>query len=713
MPDVRSQIKVAIGTDFLTAFSRVPRNQQSKVMDFVNKFKSNPDSAGINLEKIHEFKDPNLRSVRIDQAYRGIVLKPEAGNVYILLWVDHHDEAYKWAKNKVYQINPETGSIQVVDTKEISKTPTISDRATRKESPGLFDKLRDRELIRLGVPELLIPLVRSVRTEDDLDKLELELPQEAYEALFLLAAGDALDDVYREMEKEKLPVEININDFVAALANPDSQRRFYVVEDDLELIQMLNAPLEKWRVFLHPTQRKLVETRWNGPTRVLGGAGTGKTVVAMHRAKWLAQNVYTGSNDRILFTTFTSNLAADIKDNLGKICSDDVMRRIEVVNLDKWVSDFLRKHSYDSKIDYGPRITLLWEKALAQVPKDIGLPESFYREEWEKTVQPQEIRTLADYLKVSRVGRGVPLNRKMRSQVWAVFEEYRVLLKEHDLKEAEDAMVDARQLLAAKGSLLPYRAVIVDEAQDMGNQAFKLIRQMIPCDKDGHEGDIFIVGDSHQRIYRHKVTLSRCGINIRGRSRTLWVNYRTTEEIRRLAVGLLKGLDFDDLDQGTDNQPRYHSLLHGVAPEVRQFDSFSQEVAGIVTFLERIQKQTGTLNTTCLVVRTQKLIEQYKIALEENGIKTCLIRRSQPEDRNVPGLRLATMHRVKGLEFDQIIIAGVNDGIIPLESKESESGDYTVRQEMTERESLLLYVALTRAKKEVLITNFGKPSRLL
>ena len=149
MPEAKPQIKVAIGTDFLTAFSRVPRNQQTKVMDFVNKFKSNPDSAGINLEKIHEFKDQNLRSVRIDQAYRGIILKPEASNVYILLWVDHHDDAYKWAKNKVYQINPETGSIQVVDTREISKAPAISGKVTQEETKGLFSKIRDRELIRL------------------------------------------------------------------------------------------------------------------------------------------------------------------------------------------------------------------------------------------------------------------------------------------------------------------------------------------------------------------------------------------------------------------------------------------------------------------------------------------------------------------------------------------------------------------------------------
>ena len=296
-----------------------------------------------------------------------------------------------------------------------------------------------------------------------------------------------------------------------------------------------------------------------GPVRVLGGAGTGKTVAAMHRAKWLAMNVFAGKNDRILFTTFTRNLAADIRENLAKICPQEALARIEVVNLDKWVSDFLKRNGYSNVIDYGQRINPLWEKALVLAPSELGLDLHFYREEWERVVQPLALSSLSEYIKAARVGRGVRLSRKDRLAVWPVFEDYRALLNENGLREAPDAMRDARLLLENKGDILPYKAVIVDEAQDMGPEAFRLIRQMLPGSE--RKNDLFIVGDAHQRIYRYKVVLSQCGVNVRRRSRKLRINYRTTEETRRWAMRLLEGLSVDDLDGGLNEQKGYKSLL--------------------------------------------------------------------------------------------------------------------------------------------------------
>ena len=359
-----NQIKVAVASDFLTAFSRIPRSQQAKVLDFVNKFRTDPSLPGINYEKIQGAKDPKLRSVRIDQAYRGIVLKPETGSVYVLLWVDHHDKAYDWAENKIYNIHPQTGSLQVINIEEVKAAQPEQPDVVRPEKEPLFSDIHDRQLVRLGVPEMLLPLVRSLKTGDDLDQVADRLPQEAYEALFFLVEGFSLEEVFREMDQPEEPLQIDTDDYDKALDNLDSRRRFYVVEDDLEMAAVLNAPLEKWRVFLHPSQRKVVERNWNGPVRVIGGAGTGKTVAAMHRAKWLAENAFTSPNDRILFTTFTRNLAADIRENLTKICPEDVLRRIDVVNLDKWVSDFLRRNGYGHEIDYGPRINPLWKKAV-------------------------------------------------------------------------------------------------------------------------------------------------------------------------------------------------------------------------------------------------------------------------------------------------------------------------------------------------------------
>lgn len=712
MSSAQGTIKVAIASDFLSAFSKVPRGQQTKVMEFITKFKADPTPASINYEKIQGAKDHNLRSVRIDQNYRGIVLKPEEGNVYVLLWVDSHDKAYQWAENKVYRIHPETGGLQVIDVAETSidtgdkpAVPAVSGTG------GPFKDIQDKDLLHLGIPETLIPAVRAIITEEDLDRVETGFPQEASEALYMLAAGYTLEEVIKEQERPEKQAPVDTSDYETALSNPDSQRRFFVVADDLELAAILNEPLERWRVFLHPSQRRLVERHWNGPVRVLGGAGTGKTVAAMHRAKWLAQNQLKGDNERILFTTFTRNLAADIKGNLTKICSRDVMRRIEVTNLDRWVSEFLQKNGYGYKIDYGAQTAPLWKTALSLFPEDMGLDESFYREEWELVIQPQEINSLKDYIACSRLGRGVKLSRKDRGKVWPVFEEYRLLLNEHALKEGDDAMRDARTIVETRGLTLPYRSIVVDEAQDMGVQAFRLLRQLVAGISEVNS--LFIVGDGHQRIYRRKVVLSKCGIDIRGRSKKLRINYRTTEENRRWAVRMLEGLPIDDLDGGADDQKGYKSLLHGAPPRIYPLPSFEEEVNFIADYVRHGENQESAADGTCLVARTNDLLKQYQAALSEKGIETYMIHRNEPEDRTKRGVRLATMHRVKGLEFDRVIVAGVNDGIVPLEGGILATGDPVVEREREVRERALLYVAVTRAKREVIITSFGRPSRFI
>ena len=707
----KPRIKVAIASDFFTAFSKIPRKQQTKVLDFINKFRTNPTLSSINYERIIRAKDPNMRSVRIGDAYRGIVLKPESGNVYVLLWVDHHDEAYKWAENKTYRIHPETGSLQVIEV-EVEAAALPAETATAPESDnnkGLFDGIRDRHLLKLGVPEAQLTLIRNLKNESELDRITDQLPQEAYEALYFLSCGYSLEKVFREFETPEEPRAVDTNDFETALNNPDSRRRFYVVEDDLELAAILNAPLEKWRVFLHPSQQKLVERSKNGAFRALGGAGTGKTVAAIHRAKWLVQNGFTGETDRVLFTTFTRNLAADIQENLSKICSKDILRRIEVINLDRWVSAFLRRNGYDYEIDYGRRTEQLWKQAVDMAPDELQLDPAFYREEWERVIQPQAISSAIEYMKASRVGRGTRLDRKKRKVVWSVFEEYRALLNENRLREPADAMRDARLLIESKHIALPYRAIVVDEAQDMGFQAFMLIRQMVPEGKN----DLFIVGDAHQRIYKHKVVLGRCGINIRGRSKKLKINYRTTDETRAWAVSLLKDVSIDDLDGGRDDQKGYKSLLHGAFPVVEVFPGYREEVDYIAGYLQKAQAETGSLKSVCLVARTNNLLNQYQRSLNEKGFDVYPIKRSQAEDRAVPGVRMATMHRIKGLEFDRIIIAGANEGTIPFDGAESRSSDSTVRVDSEINERALLYVSATRAKKEVVVTSFGKPSRLL
>ena len=693
---------VAISADFFSAFAALPRSQQAKVSRFVEKFRENPAGPGIHYERIEQARDRNLRSVRIDEAYRGIVLRPEKGNVYILLWVDHHDEAYRWAANKICPVNPESGSLQVVDvTLATASTPT-TDRST---APGLFAGVRERNLLRLGIPELYLPRVFAVADDAGLDALAPELPEEASEALYMLASGYSFEEVVAEQERTAAR-PVDVADVAAALESPDSQRRFYVVEDERELAAMLNAPLEQWRVFLHPSQRRLVERDWNGPVRVLGGAGTGKTVAALHRTKWLAENRFTGVNDRILFTTFTRNLAADIREDLGNICAPETMSRIEVVNLDKWVQDVLRRNRFELRILFPGDTQRFWDQAMAVAPAAPALSLPFYREEWAQVVQPLGVDSADAYAKVS-LRRGTTLNRQQRAAIWPVFEEYRTLLAEAGAIEIDGAVRDARLLLERQGEVLPYRAIVVDEAQDMGDEALRLIRRMIPEERSN---DLFIVGDAHQRIYRRSVVLGRCGVNIRGRSRKLRINYRTTDETRRWAAAVVAGVPVDDLDEGIDDLKGYRSLIHGEPPEVRRFPSFAEEVAWVANWAKGLGAE---MSEACLVTRTQAVLERFAEALNAAEVATYRVRRNEAQDRVAPGLRLATMHRVKGLTFGRIAIADANRGILPLEASLAEAADPASRREAEHRERRLLFVAATRARREVKVLVSSDPSPLL
>jgi len=701
--------RVAIFDEFLDAFASIPKAQQKKVGRFLRKFREDPTSASINYESIGSFADPNLRTVRIDQAYRAIVLRPENGNVYILLWVDHHDKAMRWAENKTISIHPATGAIQVVPAVGASSPAHPAETEPHPTKPPLFEDIRDRELLRLGVPEAYLERVREIRSLDGLEPLQGDLPSEAFEALYWLGEGESLGEVERAMAVSAQP-DVDTLDFVTALDRDVSKRRFAVVEDDATLEAMLDAPLEKWRIFLHPSQRALVERDWNGPVRVLGGAGTGKSVVAMHRAAYLAEQVFAGPNDRILFTTFTRNLAEDTRANLARLCSPEAMERIDVVHLDKWVAGLLRSAGYQYQIRYwgsDTELEELWERAIA-LGAGTDFQPSFFRDEWEFVVQAWGCETWEDYKKASRSGRGVRMSRGQRKAIWPVFEEYRLQLEKHGLREPEDAMRDATALLARGAARVAVRSIVVDEAQDMSTNAFRLLRAAVGEERPN---DLFIVGDGHQRIYRKRVVLSHAGVNIMGRGRRLRINYRTTDEIRRYAVALLEGVDFDDLDAGSDEQWGYRSLTHGIEPEIRQLQGFDEEIDAIVSWLSQAREASESHEPRiCLATRTNQLADQYAQALEARGIDTLRLGPHTADDPRAPGLRIATMHRVKGLEFDRMILAGATDDHIPLRWLLDRSDDPAVRQETELMERALLYVALTRAREAVLVTAPGRMS---
>lgn len=555
----------------------------------------------------------------------------------------------------------------------------------------------------LGSIIILMPTIRSLKTTKDLDKLENYLPEEVYEALYWVAnLGYSIDQAIAEAGTKVAEKPVDVTNVEASLTNPNSLRRYAVINSPNELTEMLNQPLAKWRVFLHPSQYNLVHRHFVGPARVLGGAGTGKTVVAMHRARYLAANVFDEPTHRILFTTYTRNLAQNIENNLRYLCGPE-FERIEVVNLHRWAIGFLRSQGFQIEIASGNEIDDCWERAI-QVAATGDWEDEFYTKEWYEVVRAQNITTKAEYFQARRYGQGVSLTRPQRAAVWEVLAEFKRNLDLLGKLEWDDVITQTRLYLEQKGNILPYKAVIVDEAQDLTPEDLRLLRQIVP---EG-ENDMFLVGDAHQRIYGRSIAMNACGINIRGRSRKLRINYRTTDEIRKWSVAVLKDQAIDDLDGGHDNLQEYMSLRNGVPPKIRPFTSFQTEASFLVEKITDMVTTNIPPETVCLVARSRRLLDMYMDAFGRAGLEFVFLDRDTPEDSG-SGIRLATMHRVKGLEFPHMFLAAVNDGIIPFVYADGSS----LTEEDLLHERCLLHVAASRARDTLTVSYYGQPSKLL
>ena len=426
----------------------------------------------------------------------------------------------------------------------------------------------------------------------------------------------------------------------------------------------------------------------------------------MHRAKELVRKL--DKDKKILFTTFTANLANDIQYNLKKICNGQDIRNIEVINLDAWVSEFLKLNGYNYRIDY-EKIDEIWSQAYINSGENIDYDWNFVKDEYIKIIVCQEELSLQAYMNASRVGRGIKIDRQTKIKIWNIVEEYLKILRDEQVRDIDTAMFECRTVLKNYQKKLSYQYIIIDEGQDFSTNAYKLLRLIAG---EEHRNDMFIVGDSHQRIYNKKAILSKCGINVRGRGSILKINYRTTEEIRKYAIALLKGISFDNLDNEEENQDQCQSLTHGDKPIIKNFRDGNEEFDYLFTEINKLKDDGVDLRNICIVTRTRKYVDSYNSMFTSKGIRVYEIRGNKVDDRNYDGLRIATMHRVKGLEFQYVFVVACNDRVIPLQTAIN-IADPISKQESMISERCLLYVALTRAQKKAYITSYGNESIFL
>lgn len=694
------QIKLVQTNPFWAAVDRLPSAQKAKIIRFLLQYPANPRSSGFNFEKIQMSGSDRMRSMRLDQKYRIIAHQEKTNNTITCLHVDVHDAAYTWAKTHRFEKNTHTGVYQTILVSESSDiTPT---EAPTKQ--GLFYEYRDRQLLRLGVPNEQLNLVRNFRTMNDLDQNDHILPDDVWVVLSDLASGTPYENLEREITaRAKEYGDHN------ALDHPENKRQFVSITDE-DLQKMINAPLSEWRIYLHPSQDRIVKMRANGPIRVLGGAGTGKTVVAMHRAHYLASTVFTKNEDRVLFLVFNTNLAADISANLKRMCTPDIFERIDVDNVDSWVVKQAGKLGLPNRMTYfGSKRELdkeAWKMAIDK-QDDLPFSEHFIRDEFDAVVAAEGLQSLNQYLRVSRRGRGKGLTRTARRQLWTVFEAYRSELKRHNIGEPSFV----KYQLAEQFRISPpgYRSVVVDEAQDMSKASLRMIRAIVP------EGpnDLLLAGDAHQRIYGRRVVLSHCNINIRGRSRRLRINYRTPECVRDWAIRILQGIPYDDLNGHLDTMKGYTSLIQGEKPPtLRHYSTNQEELEGIIGHIKNLDGNHKDLHHICLVAPSRGAVNRYEGALMATGTKVHRLKKNN-DNPSIPGVRLATMHRVKGLEYDHIIVASANKNQLPFPGALRSAEDEVEKQEIFRKARSLLYVACTRARKSLFVSSYGRQSNLV
>ena len=719
MDEVSKRVSYDIGC--MKSLRKLPDRVSLRFMDLMTKYMSDPSANGLNLETVEGAKDSSIKSLRVDQGYRAIAF--EVGRDTMFVHVNEHDKAYRWAAGRRVKLDPSTNRVRIIEELDSTK-PSMGDAAPSVD--GLFKDIADKRLRALGVSEEELPALRALTNIEALDASEDDFDPLTAQVLFALAAGYSDEEVYAltgvdEEPKTTAETPQDHLTFDQLIETEESRQTIFIPESQEELRRVFEEGLEGWRVFLHPDQRKLAYRDYNGPAMVRGGAGTGKTVVAMHRAKHLADGIKNDparAGQRVLLTTFTTNLAHDIEANLRTLCPDHLDTkppRIEVLNLDRWVSQFLKRKSFPREVAFfgeaRERLDNIWREVFDHHSLPEGLTESFVKAEWSQIVQAKGLTDRKAYLKVSRTGRGTPLDRRKRAVLWDLFEDYRARMISEALAEPDDAYREAIEILLAEAPNQPYAAVIVDEAQDMGEQAFRLIRAIVPETPTSDRNSIFIVGDAHQRIYGRQASMAACGIEVRGRSRRLRLNYRTTQEIRAWAVSVLEGVNVDDLDEGIDTLRGYVSLIRGSAPDLVSCASEVEELEGLVDWIRGLPFDETELSEIGVLCARNLDVEKVLAALRASEIDSIALR-SGADDRSIPGVRVSTMHRAKGLEFFAVAIPFLSDAAFPPPGALKAAVDNADREDTVIQYRSLLHVAATRAKKALRVSWSGEPTQL-
>ena len=744
---LRGAVEFRIAETFTSSLARLRVDEQKAVKTTVFDLQVDPSRPGLKLHRVDSARDRNFWSVRAGRDLRVIVHR--TANSFLICYVDHHDPAYRWAERRRLERHPRTGAAQLVEIREVvrevegprfaappwdgsgepaaarpagvaavsgdAETETAGEAASAAGPAELaaeqllFADKTDDELLGYGVPGDWLEDARSA-TENTLLELADHLPAEAAEALLELATGGT--------PQVPAPLPPDADEF----NHPDAERRFRIMADREELERALEAPWEQWTVFLHPAQRTLVERDYGGPARVAGSAGTGKTIVALHRAVHLAES---DPDARVLLATFSEPLADALQRRLWLLIGNRprLGERIEVQSMGG-----LAQRLYELNIAALKRVTEEQQRELlvragAEVP-DHGFSDRFLWAEWNGVVDAWQLRNWDEYRAVPRLGRRTRLAEARRKVLWSIFASVRNELERQDVLTTA-AMFGRLEEHFNQAPRSPFDCYVIDEAQDVSVAELRFLAAL----SEDRPNSLFFAGDLGQRIFRAPFSWRKLGVDVRGRSHTLRVNYRTSHQIRSQADRLLPA-KIADVDGIEEDRRGTVSVFNGPAPEIRVLRSEADEIAAVGDWLRGLSKEAGEaadtpsdLGAIGLFVRSSDQISRALQAVEEAGLQATQLDTSEATamgksadaSSGLKTLRVAvgTMHRAKGLEFPAVGVMACDDEVMPLQARIENVADEADLEDVYNTERHLLYVACTRARDRLLVTGVSPASEFL
>ena len=728
---------------------------KKKAFAFLEKLGENDALPGLHIERIQDVVDERVRTGRVDSFYRAVLFKvqgsgDEAHYVFTGIWP--HDEAIEVARKTRLTINPVNGVAELIREAEQTAPPashrpavSVAPAAPEEADPVDFAASAasssflgsrgylEQELVEdLGLEPTIAARAMEAPNKSALEVIAEEAAERALwqgVALLELESGISVVELKDKLALENYEPELSENEddrLIEALHHPAAQISFSIVDDDDLRRAIDDGDFEAWRVFLHPEQRKYASNHYKGAFRLSGGAGTGKTVVLLHRARMLAR---AKADARVVLTTYTTNLAQALRTDLLRLDPEVTIAPalgapgVFIAGVDALASAVLKLAGSEiapaAQVITGTSMAQLGSRTARDAWKDaidaagVQLPSgaanvAFFESEYALTVLPNRIVDREGYFRVRRPGRGVRLDRAQRGAVWDVIEVYRrheQLAGTADFEEV--AAIAASHLdLRAPGELRLTDHVLVDEGQDLSPSRWQLLRALVAAGPD----DLFIAEDSHQRIYGQRVTLGRLGIRITGRSRRLTLNYRTTAQNLAYAIGILEGGPFLDLEEVDESSAGYHSARRGPVPVPVAAASASDELDRAAKLIKTwLDEEAAVPETIAVLVRDGYQRDYVSRGLRDRGVLAREVDRSEVR----PGLPVVmTMHRAKGTEFSNVLLFGLNEKSIP--SKAVAKGlSEADRDDAMLRERSLLYVAATRARDRLAYSWSGDQSPLL